>query len=146
MCGVPSAFDQLVPLVAFCEPELAAVGVSERAARAAGTAVVIGKGSFGVNGRALTVEQPAGLVKLVVDADGGFVVGAQIAGPNASELIAELTVAVECALRARRPARAPSTRIRHSARRSSTPPGPRNGVSASRRLTDKRSFVKSTTG
>ena len=99
LCGGPAAFDQLVPLIAFCEPELAAVGVSERAARADGRTVVIGKGSFGVNGRALTIEQPAGLVKLVVAADGGFVVGAQIAGPNASELIAELTVVVENALR-----------------------------------------------
>ena len=99
MCGRPAAFDQLVPLIAFCEPELAAVGVSEREARADGTAVVIGKGSFGVNGRALTIEQPSGLVKLVVAADGGFVIGAQIVGPNASELIAELTVVVEAALR-----------------------------------------------
>ena len=38
-------------------------------------------------------------MKLVVDADGGLVVGAGIAGPDASELIAELTLAVECALR-----------------------------------------------
>jgi dihydrolipoamide dehydrogenase len=99
MCGQPSAFDQLVPLIAFCEPELAAVGVTEDDARTAGGAIVVGKARFGVNGRALTLEQPAGLVKLVVDSQGGFVVGALIAGPNASELIAELTVAVECALR-----------------------------------------------
>jgi dihydrolipoamide dehydrogenase len=99
MCGLPSAFDQLVPLIAFCEPELAAVGLGEHEARAAGTSVVIGKGSFAVNGRALTIEQADGLVKLVVDPTGGFIVGAQIAGPNASELIGELTVAVECALR-----------------------------------------------
>ena len=99
MCGMPSAFDQLVPLIAFCDPELAAVGVTEGGARADGRSVVIGKSTFGVNGRALTLEQPAGLVKLVVDPDGGFVIGAQVAGPSASELIAELTVAVECALR-----------------------------------------------
>ena len=99
MCGMPSAFDQVVPLIAFCEPELAAVGITEGGARADGRSVVIGKASFAVNGRALTLEQPAGLVKLVVDPDGGFLVGAQIAGPNASELIAELTIAVECALR-----------------------------------------------
>ena len=99
MCGLPSAFDQLVPLIAFCEPELAAIGLGEGEARAAGTSVVIGKGSFAVNGRALTIEQADGLVKLVVDPTGGFVVGAQIAGPNASELIGELTVAVESALR-----------------------------------------------
>jgi dihydrolipoyl dehydrogenase len=99
LCGLASAFDQLVPLIAFCEPELAAVGVSEVAARASGRPVVVGRGSFGVNGRALTIEQPSGVVKLVVDPEGGVVVGGQIAGPNASELIAELTVVVECALR-----------------------------------------------
>jgi dihydrolipoamide dehydrogenase len=99
MCGLPSAFDQLVPLIAFCEPELAAVGVTERDARATGRSVVVGKANLGVNGRALTLEQAAGMVKLVVDADGEFVVGAVIAGPSASELISELTVAVECALR-----------------------------------------------
>jgi dihydrolipoamide dehydrogenase len=99
MCGLPSEYDQLVPLVAFCDPELAAIGISERSARESGTAVVIGKGSFAVNGRALTIEQPDGLVKLVVDAAGEFLVGAQVVGPEASELIAELTVAVECALR-----------------------------------------------
>jgi dihydrolipoamide dehydrogenase len=99
LCGLPSAFDQLVPIIAFCEPELAAVGLGEADARATGRQVVIGKANFGVNGRALTLDQPAGMVKLIVDSPGGFVVGALIAGPNASELIAELTVAVECALR-----------------------------------------------
>src|SRR5262245_20554701 len=99
MCGEPSEFDQLVPLVAFCDPELAAVGAGEGAARESGTSVVVGKGSFSISGRALTIEQPEGLVKLVVDAGGGFLVGAQVVGPEASELIAELTVAVECALR-----------------------------------------------
>jgi len=99
LCGEPAAFDQLVPLVAFCEPELAAVGLSERAAQASGQAVVVGKAAFGVNGRALTIEQADGFVKLVVDAAHGFVIGAQVVGPNASELISELTVAVECALR-----------------------------------------------
>jgi dihydrolipoamide dehydrogenase len=99
MCGSPSEFDLLVPLVAFCDPELAAIGTSERTARDAATAVVVGKGSFGVNGRALTIEQAEGFVKLVVDPEGEFLVGAQVVGPEASELIAELTVAVECALR-----------------------------------------------
>ena len=142
MCGLPSAFDQLVPMVAFCDPELAAVGLSERDAAASGRPVVSGRGSFAVNGRALTLGEANGLVKLVVDADDGVVVGAGIAGPDASELIAELTLAVECALAARRPAR-------HDPR----PPHPRRGdrrrgalgrsAAAARpiALTDKRSFV-----
>ena len=99
MCGLPSAFDQLVPMVAFCDPELASVGLSERDAAASGRRVVSGRGSFAVNGRALTLGEATGLVKLVVDADDGVVVGAGIAGPDASELIAELTLAIECAVR-----------------------------------------------
>ena len=99
MCGEPAAFDQLVPLVVFCEPEVAAVGVSERSASTAGMRVVVGKATFGVNGRALTIDQPDGFVKLVADAEHGVLLGAQIVGPQASELISELTVAVECALR-----------------------------------------------
>ena len=60
---------------------------------------VVRRGSFAVNGRALTLGEATGLVKLVVDADDGVVVGAGIAGPDASELVAELTLAIECALR-----------------------------------------------
>jgi dihydrolipoamide dehydrogenase len=99
MCGEPAAFDQLVPLVAFCEPEVVAVGVSERSAGTSGHRVVVGKAAFGVNGRALTIDQPDGFVKVVADAEHGVVIGAQVVGPQASELISELTVAVECALR-----------------------------------------------
>jgi dihydrolipoamide dehydrogenase len=99
MCGLPTAFDQLVPLVAFSDPELAAVGLGEREARAADRDVVVGRGTFAANGRALTIESGQGLVKLVVDTEHGFLLGAQVAGPNASELIAELTLAVEAALR-----------------------------------------------
>ena len=61
MCGLPSAFDQLVPMVAFCDPELAAVGLSERDAAASGTARRrAGEGSFAVNGRALTLGEADG--------------------------------------------------------------------------------------
>lgn len=99
MCGLPAAFDQLVPMVVFSDPELAAVGLDERSAAAAGRSVVVGRGAFAVNGRALTVAQPGGHVKLVVDPADGFLLGAQVVGPEASELIGELTLAIECALR-----------------------------------------------
>ena len=142
MCGEPAAFDQLVPLVVFGDPEVAAVGLSERSASAAGQRVVVGKATFGVNGRALTIDQPDGFVKLVADAEHGVVLGAQIVGPEASELISELTVAVECAPSARRRGRrdpsAPDAR--RSDRR-----GGAAGAATRRvdtfRLTDKRSFV-----
>jgi dihydrolipoamide dehydrogenase len=75
------------------------VGDSESAAKASGRRVVVGRGGFGVNGRALTLGDAEGFVKLVVDAGSGMVIGAQVVGPGASELISELTLAVEAALR-----------------------------------------------
>ncbi|CAN5833493.1 dihydrolipoyl dehydrogenase [soil metagenome] len=100
ICGQPAAFDQLVPLVAFCDPELAAVGVGEDEAKEHGLDVVVGRARFAVNGRALTMDEPRGLAKVVVDTASGVVIGVQIAGPAASEMIAEGAVAVESALRA----------------------------------------------
>lgn len=100
ICGRPVAFDQLVPLVAFCDPELAAVGMGEDDAKAGGLEVVVGRARFAANGRALTMDEPRGLVKVVVDTASGVIIGVQIAGPAASEMIAEGAVAVESALRA----------------------------------------------
>lgn len=99
MCGWPSEAVGLVPLVVFGTPEVASIGLGERAAAAAGRNVTVGKAPFAINGRALTLDEPDGFVKLVVDTANEVVVGASVVGPNASELIAELTVAVECALR-----------------------------------------------
>ncbi len=98
ICGLPSAADQLVPLVAFCDPELAAVGTGEDEARAAGIEVVVGKARFANNGRALTLDQPDGLVKVVVESATGIVVGVQIVGPSASDLVSEAAIVVECGL------------------------------------------------
>ncbi len=100
ICGLPTAFDQLVPLVAFCDPELGAVGSGEDEARAAGIDVVVGKARFAANGRALTLGQPDGLVKVIVERATGVVLGVQVAGPSASDLVAEAAVVVECGLRA----------------------------------------------
>lgn len=100
IAGLPSGFDQVVPLIAFTDPELAAVGLTEEEARAQGYDVRVGRARFGASGRALTLGEANGLVKVVVDAETDVVLGVHLAGPSASDLVAEATLAVETAARA----------------------------------------------
>ena len=97
--GDAVGFDQLVPLVAFTDPELAAVGLTEVDARARGHRVIVGRARFAHSGRALTLDAPGGLVKLVADADSHVLLGVHIAGANASEMINEGVLAMEMAAR-----------------------------------------------
>jgi dihydrolipoamide dehydrogenase len=100
ICGLPSAFDSVVPLIAFTDPEVASVGLTEAEAKAEGRKVLVGRNRFSTSGRAVILGEEAGLVKIVVDAETDVVLGIHIAGPNASDLIGEATLAVETACRA----------------------------------------------
>jgi dihydrolipoamide dehydrogenase len=82
-----------LPAVIFSDPEIATVGLSEAQARAAYTDVVIGKMPFAALGRAQALGETEGFVKLI--AERGRLIGAGVVGPEASELIAELTLAIE---------------------------------------------------
>jgi dihydrolipoamide dehydrogenase len=82
-----------MPAVVFSDPEIASVGLSEAQARAEGGEVVLGKFPFSALGRAQAMAETQGFVKLI--ARGERLVGAGIVGPEASELIAELTLAIE---------------------------------------------------
>jgi dihydrolipoamide dehydrogenase len=82
-----------MPSVIFSAPEIATVGLSEARARADGADVVIGKMPFAALGRAQALGETEGFVKLI--ASGHRLVGAGIVGPEASELVAELTLAIE---------------------------------------------------
>lgn len=94
--GEPAAFDhQAVPAAVFTDPEIGTVGMTEAEAEAAGFEPAVGKFRFGANGRALTTGRKDGFVRIVADEATGFVLGAQIVGPEASELVAELGLAVE---------------------------------------------------
>lgn len=99
IAGQASGFDQLVPLVAFTDPELASVGLGEVEARTVGHDVVVGKARFAHSGRALTLGETSGLVKVVADRSTGVIVGVHIAGPGASELIGEATLMLEMGAR-----------------------------------------------
>jgi dihydrolipoamide dehydrogenase len=82
-----------LPMAVFTEPEFAAVGLTEEEAKAAGGQIQIGIFSLQASGRALTLESPEGMVKLIASADDRLI-GAHILAPFASELIPEITLAV----------------------------------------------------
>lgn len=99
--GHPSEIDYLaIPAVVFSDPELASVGYSEKQAKDEGLDIVAAKFPFAANGRALSLNQTDGFLKLVTRKEDGIVIGAQIAGPNASDMIAELGLAIEAGMTA----------------------------------------------
>jgi dihydrolipoamide dehydrogenase len=85
----------LVPAIIYTHPEVASVGLGEEAAQAAGRAVRIGRFNFAANGRALAAGSAEGFVKLIADAATDRLLGAQILGPNAGELISEVVTHLE---------------------------------------------------
>ena len=93
--GKKSAFDQQIPSVVYTFPEFASVGMSEETAKEKGLAVQTGRFPFTANGRALTLQEAEGMVKVVVEAESGVVLGVHAVGPQAGELIAEATLALE---------------------------------------------------
>ncbi|MFC2950251.1 dihydrolipoyl dehydrogenase [Virgibacillus sediminis] len=99
--GEKSEIDYIgMPLVAFTDPELASVGYSESEAKEAGYDVKAAKFPFAANGRALSLNNSDGFMKLITRKDDGLVIGAQIAGPNASDMISELGLAIEAGMTA----------------------------------------------
>jgi len=94
--GEPAALDyQAVPAAVFTDPEIATVGLTEDEASEEGFEPAVGTFPFRASGRALTTGDSEGFVHVVADEDSGFLLGAQIVGPEASELVAELGLAIE---------------------------------------------------
>lgn len=101
IAGHPSEIDYLaIPAVVFSDPELASVGYSEKEAKDAGIEIKAAKFPFAANGRALSLNQTDGFLKLITRKEDDIVIGAQIAGPNASDMIAELGLAIEAGMTA----------------------------------------------
>lgn len=99
IAGQKSVVDYLaIPAVCFTDPELATVGLSEEQAKAEGYEVQAGKFPFGANGRALALDATDGFVKLVSRKEDGLLLGAQIVGQGASDMIAELALAIEAGM------------------------------------------------
>lgn len=94
--GKTAAFDsRAIPRAVFAEPELAAVGLTEAEAQAAGVEVLIGRFPLAALGRAVIESSTSGFAKLVFAKDGGTLLGAHLAGPRSTELIAEMVLAIE---------------------------------------------------
>ncbi|MFC4320345.1 dihydrolipoyl dehydrogenase [Litchfieldia salsa] len=89
-----------IPAVVFSDPELASVGYTEKEAKDEGLDVIASKFPFGANGRALALNNSDGFLKLITRKEDGLVIGAQIAGPSASDMIAELGLAIEAGMTA----------------------------------------------
>ncbi len=85
----------LVPAIVYTHPEVASVGLGEDAAKAAGRAVNVGKFNFAANGRAIAADATDGFVKIIADAQTDKILGAQILGANAGELISEVVTHME---------------------------------------------------
>ena len=86
---------ECVPNVVYTWPELASVGISEEEATERGVAIAVGVFPFLANGRARAMGERDGQVKIIADAATDRIVGAHLLGPRASDLIAELAVAME---------------------------------------------------
>ncbi|WP_106768786.1 dihydrolipoyl dehydrogenase [Paenibacillus faecalis] len=94
--GKPLAINyDMVPNVIFTSPEIASVGLTEQQARGQEMSMTISKFPFQANGKALTMREEKGFVKLIKNNDTGKIVGASIIGPEASALISTLTVIIK---------------------------------------------------
>jgi len=101
IAGQPAEIDYLgIPAVVFSDPELASVGYTEAQAKAEGIAVKAAKFPFAANGRALSLDSADGFMRLITRKEDGLIIGAQIAGANASDMIAELGLAIETGMTA----------------------------------------------
>jgi dihydrolipoamide dehydrogenase len=84
-----------MPSAVFTDPEIASVGLSVEEARAQGYDPIVGKFAFAALGRALAIDNTEGFVKVVADRGSRLLLGVTIVGPEASNLIAQATLALE---------------------------------------------------
>jgi dihydrolipoamide dehydrogenase len=82
-----------IPGCTYTNPEVASVGITEKAARDAGNDIKIGKFPYSASGKASASGQKEGFIKLIFDAKYGELIGAHMIGANVTEMIAEIIVA-----------------------------------------------------
>lgn len=99
ICGKRGIYNNdLVPNAVYTSPELASVGLTKQQAQEKGLETKTYKYFMLANGRALTMDAAEGFVELLADKNSDKILGAVIAGPNASEIITTVTVALEAGL------------------------------------------------
>ncbi|CCI87013.1 dihydrolipoyl dehydrogenase [Lactobacillus gigeriorum] len=92
--GVASDY-LVIPTVAFTHPEVATVGMTKKEAEAKSIKIQVATFRFASNGRALSMDETDGFVRLISEKETKRLIGAQLVGPEASELIGEITLAIE---------------------------------------------------
>ncbi|HKT30575.1 dihydrolipoyl dehydrogenase [Dyella sp.] len=96
VAGQKSHFDaRVIPSVAYTDPEIAWVGVTEREAKEKGLKIGVGKFPWVASGRAIGIDRTEGFTKLLFDEETHRVVGGAIVGPHAGDLISEIALAIE---------------------------------------------------
>ena len=96
IAGEKSYFDaRSIPSVAYTDPEIAWVGLTEIEAKAQGIDYEKTQFPWAASGRALSIARPEGFTKLLFDKKTNRVLGGAIVGPNAGDLISEICLAVE---------------------------------------------------
>lgn len=96
IAGKASAKDWVtIPGIIFTDPEIATVGLTEAQAKEQGLEVKVGRFPFAALGRAMSIRETDGFVKVLTDEASGRVLGIHIVGPSASDLISEAALALE---------------------------------------------------
>lgn len=94
--GMKSHFDaSVIPSVAYTDPEIAWVGVTEDTAKVEGRKIEVAKFPWAASGRAIANGAAYGMTKLIFDPDTHRVIGGAIIGPNAGDMIGEICLAIE---------------------------------------------------
>jgi dihydrolipoamide dehydrogenase len=98
IAGRKVAFEpHAIPAVVFTDPEIAWAGLTETQAKESGREIAVAKFPWGASGRAITLDRPEGLTKLMLDPKTERILGVGIVGAGAGELIAEGVLAIEMA-------------------------------------------------
>jgi dihydrolipoamide dehydrogenase len=84
---------RMMPRATYCQPQVASFGLTETQAREQGYDIKVGRFNFIANGKALSLGDYAGWIKIISDARYGEILGAHLIGPDVSELLPELTLA-----------------------------------------------------
>lgn len=96
ICGQPEEYDvRCVPAVIFTSPEMASVGLTEDQVKEKGIEYRTGSFPFAASGRAMSLMETEGFVKIITDAKTDEVLGVHMVGPEVTELVAEAALAIE---------------------------------------------------
>ena len=90
---IPAERYAMMPRCTYCHPQVASMGMTEAQASEAGYEIKVGKFPFMPNGKAQALNERAGFVKIITDAQYGEILGAHLVGPDVTELLPELSLA-----------------------------------------------------